>query len=343
MFKFLKSTFRRIHREMMNVVNVFAFAPENVSVTESSPLLSSVFTVFKERTEVINGLAAEVALPITGNAVQKGLAKTDVIYHGLGLLGSLANFALSKNDQVMYAQVSQYSRSGLEALPGGTLAGYMQEIINMANALPPDELAPFAITPALISSFQLKVSALALLSSSPAAAIALRKARNTDLKEKMIEAMMMLYNQVDPAVQTVRISHPLYFNNYRNARRLRPNGHVITKIRAMVTDEINQPVRGVIVLVNELGLTVNTDAQGEALLHVPFGTYTLTLTSGEQSITSPPVKAKKGQSVTIHFTMAPSGFVIPDFHPAYTYDPVEMDGPPGPSPDPAPEDSNALQ
>lgn len=326
MFKFFKSNFRRIHREMMNVVNVFAFAPENISVTEGSPLLSSVFTVFKERTEVINGLAAEVALPVTGNAVQKGLAKTDVINHGLGFLGSLANFALSKNDQVMYAQVSKYSPSGLEALTGGNLAGYMQEAIDIANAIPPDQLAPFAITPALISSLQLKVTALAYLSSSTAAAIALRKARNKDLKEKMIEAMMMLYNEVDPAVQTVRATHPLYFNNYRNARKLRHNGHVITKIRAIVKDELLQPVAGVKVSVNEMSLSVFTNADGEALLHVPFGLYTLTLTSGDKTITSPPVKAKKGQSVTLHFTMAPSGFILPDHLPVYAVDPVALDG-----------------
>lgn len=305
-----KSRFGRIHIAMIRAIVNFAMSPANLTVTDLIPGFKALINRLQDNLMIIDDLQALAALPITGWAAQKDALRKvvgDVTY---SMMSATKSYAMDNNDPVLANQMT-ITRGDLEKM---SIQDFMSTVTAAINIITPltAALEDWGITPTGVSGWTTTKTALQGMIANPKAAITYRKTIHENIQQMIIQCLNCLNLQCDPFVYSLQSASTTYFTTWFNNRKLYPNGRVITRLRAIVENELNEPIEGATVMVLDMDVPFTTNVNGECTVdHVPFGNHSVVIINGGINKTFGPYRFKKGQSHTIHFTMSPS-FVSPE-------------------------------
>jgi hypothetical protein len=303
-FKRVNST----HENMIRAVVAFALSAANIAITTSVAAFLAIINALQSNITTIDTLRALIAAPIKGYAAQKKALKMGLVELTATAMKATYAYSVATGNLVLAAQMKG-GRGIINKKKYVDVVTFTQGIIDIITPLVAD-LADYGITAGTITAMQDMHDQLEAVLANPKNAIANREAVNKSIQNVLRQSMQLITEQAD-AVAWQFIENDLqYYNDYRANRKLNPN-HLSTQLRAHVENELGQPIPGAIVRVDDQEgkkLVGITDLNGYTLVaHIPFGSHTVTVTTGKNSRVYGPYDFKKGHSLTKHF------ITVPDF------------------------------
>jgi hypothetical protein len=301
-FKKVNST----HENMIRAVVAFALAAANIAITTSVAAFLTIINALKANITTIDTLRALIATPIKGYAAQKKALKTALVELTVTAMKATYAYAVANQNWVLAAQMKG-SRGVVNRMKYVDLVTFSQAIIDLINPLVAD-LADYGITAGTITAMQNVHDQLEGVISNPKNAIANHEAVNKSIQEVLRQCLQLLTDQADAVAFQFIENNVQYYNNYRANRKLNPH-YLSTQLRAHVQDELDQPIIGAVISVDTVDGNKHigiTNQKGYALVsHIPFGSWSVTVTVGKVSKVYGPYHFKKGHSLTVHFITAP--------------------------------------
>jgi len=304
-----KTRFNMAHENMLWAVVMFATSPTNVLITQSVAAFNSMILSLQSNLNTVDTLRYVVDMPITGYAAQKKASKAALVTVSVQIMRATYSYAVINNNPVLAAQMdvapsdlNQMSYLQLVQFVGGAI----QIVSPLATA---GTLATVNVTAAKVTAWQTLLTALQNILSNPKNAIANRVALNKNIYSLLRDCMFKLTNEGDTLIYQFQQTNLNYFNTYWSNRKLNTH-HVPTQLRAHVMDDLSQPVSKATVSIQGTQVTGMTDDSGYCFLDgFGFGDFSVTVTTQAGSYVFGPFDFKKGESLTLHFTVA--NFVQP--------------------------------
>lgn len=305
-----KSAYGPKYLNMIRTVIAFALDLANVAITNSLLPFKNGITVIKNDLASIDSMQTDAQKIITGYAAQKTAMRKSCINITYMVTKSVSAYAVNTNNDVLKKAMT-FKKKELNQMKAQFFITRIQAAITQVEAIITD-LADYNVTPAMVTTWQQSLTDFTDILSTPRTAIALRKTLNTQIQNLTGECVHYLSDVMDPLALNIGQTHPQYYKNYRNARRLIETGLQHTKFRIKAMNELNQPVFGVSVTQDGTQNTGTTNVKGECTLIINSeGTYTFTIESGKQTISSGPIQIKKGKTESRTYIVQPTGFIIP--------------------------------
>jgi hypothetical protein len=299
-FKKVNST----HENMIRAVVFFALAAANIAITSSVAAFLVIINSLKGNLTAIDILRAAIAQPLNGYAAQKKALKAALVEMSATIMKAVYTYAIANGDQVLAAKM-KISRSKLNKMKYVDLVTFVAGAIAIVTPLIPS-LTDYNVTLANVTLWSTAKDKLEDVISNPRNAIANKKATNEAIQTLLRDCMLLLTEQADQLAEQFKENNLNYYNEYHANRKLVPH-HLSTQLRAHVLDELNQPIVGATVSIDGTDLTSTTNEEGYALVtKIPFGWYTVTITTGDNIRAFGPFEFKKGHSLTVHCTTAPT-------------------------------------
>ncbi len=305
-----QTKFRRVHLNMIETIVAYALSITNVVITDSITAFRALINRLRDGAVSIENLDKLSKSPITGFAAQRNTMRALVTEITLGIMGATKNYGVAINDDVLVAKMT-ITRSALNSM---SLAAFMARVGDAIEVATPisGNLEDYGVDIIMINTWMDNYNTLRTMNTNPTTAITNRKLINANIQQQLRQCINLLYEQCDVMVLQLKAQYPDFVTGWFYNRKLRPNGHVVTKLRAIVENELQEPIEGATVMVVGMDNSSTSDVNGECTIDgVPFGSHQVVIISGGNSKTFGPYQFKKGQSRTIHFTMTPS-FVAPD-------------------------------
>lgn len=308
-----KTYYSPAHRDMIRNVVSFAFSPQNLPITNLVPNWKEAMTALSDKLILIDDYFFQKALPIKWAGLDKRVLKNDLANTSFGIMSPVNSYAMQKQDSKLY-EVTNFSHSSLFYGKYNFLVDTTRKAHAAINAVIGD-LAPIGVTPAMLSDWQKKIDdmqdALSLVMNTRSS----RKTLNSAIQDELRNAVFMCIDQLDALSVAYKTTHPSYFTDYHNNRKLNPYGTTHTKLRVIATDELKQPVYDAVVRIPALGLEGRTTISGDCTLYVPRGVHEAMVSYNGATRETGPIEFIKGHTVTKKIEFAPAGFVVPEHAP----------------------------
>lgn len=304
-----KTKFGRVHIEMLRAVVGFALSATNLAITSSIAAWLALVNRQRDNLTAIDNLEQIKQQPIKGVAAQKKALKAADVELSYAIFSAVRAYALSINNLDLAAQF-ELTRSAMEKMSYEDFVQRIQGAIETVTPLVPS-LAGWSITPATMTLWTNQTTALANILSGPKNKRAYIKTINENIQEILHQCMYLFHNEMDRAIYNfVTAGQRNYYNEYRNNRKLYPNGHVPTQLRLHLVNDVNEPVNGLAAVegTDKSGNTVNGYIN---LSDIPFGYHNVLVTIDGNTRTYGPFRFFKGQSLSLTLN-AEQGFVVPE-------------------------------
>lgn len=177
------------------------------------------------------------------------------------------------------------------------------------------QLAPINVTQEMLDQWKEKIDAMENALSLTGNARAGRKTLNSQIQKELYNAVFMCIDQLDSLSVAYKATHPTYFTDYHNNRKLQPLGTTHTKLRVFVTDELQQPIYDAFVNIPELGISGITTVSGDCTLYVPYGVHEATVSYNGKIVNTGPMQFTKGHTVTKKYVFETAQFDLPEHKP----------------------------
>lgn len=303
-----------MNTKQTNTVNMFRtsteFCDDNASATASITAFAPLVTQIKNKIlfidqfdQIATGTTKGVTLDT--NAIRKTLEQI-AFKVGRGVFA----YASANNNNTLKAQVN-YSETKLKNLKKEELDDVSQTIHDAANAQPA-AIFGYGISATDITDLNTAIILWRAAMQNPRQAKINIKDANRQIKQQIKETLVILNDQMDPLVSTLKISNPEFHNKYFDSREIIDLGKGTTtlEVSALQTDGSRvaggtTPIFKAQVKVNELNITQETDLTGiTQFKKIKIGIYTITVSAdGFITQTSPPFRIKLGQTVTKQFIL----------------------------------------
>ncbi|MFI5218697.1 MAG: hypothetical protein ACHQNT_04340 [Bacteroidia bacterium] len=295
---------------MFRAIIAFALDAANVAITNSLLPFKNGIQFIKDTLEQIDLLQADAQKIITGYAAQKRTLRKSAVNITYMITKSVFAYAKNTNNEVLQRAMS-FKKKELNQMKIQFFITQVQGAINQVTPLI-GSLTDYNITQEMVDNWQQSLDDYTTILASPRTAIAFRKTLNEQIQKLVGQCVHFLSDVMDPLAINLGQQNQQYYQNWRNARRLITDGLQHTKFRVFATNDVDEPVFGITVTQDGTTNTGTTNVTGECTLFInPEGTYTFTITSGSQSISSGPVLIPKGNTITRTFIVQQTGFIIP--------------------------------
>jgi hypothetical protein len=294
----------------------------NVLITKSIVAFYDVITAIRDNLTTIEQLQAQVNDPVTGIAQSKKLIRQSMIRTAASIMQTVFAYATKTGNSDLAAKM-QTTPSALSKQKDAQLAATITAAITTITGIV-GQLAEYNITQPIIDAWNEQLTAFKDIMSDPKVAHSNTDAIRNSIQDYLRACMNMLYSQADTISSQFKETNITYYRNYRKNRKLQPLT-IHTKLHATVLNDSGNPLAGVRIQQDNTSNYVITDALGQADLYIQIPkakasqtikpVYTFTLTNDTITTKSGDITIRKGNSVSVKFTMAQTGFVIPEHIP----------------------------
>jgi len=198
-----------------------------------------------------------------GKTQNKKAKKTQLANKTHVLAAAVQAYAAVIDDSDLYELVN-YAESTLAAMEDEVLQQACQLVYDTAN----DHLAnlgDYGVTSAMMTELETLITAWNLESQSPRMAIVERSAATKELPDLFKGVDDILLKRTDKLMEQFEHSAPLFYDTYRNARKIVNAGHgpLTETVTGKMVDAVSMlGIAGGMVEVEALGLVVMTDENG---------------------------------------------------------------------------------
>jgi len=311
-----KAKFSRKHINMITAVVSFCLSAANIAVTSSITMLLTFVNRLKDNLTAINNLQQVSVNPITGYASQKAAARVTCTEISVRIMKACFSYAIEVANDVLRNQMDT-TRSKLKNMSDTDFEAFTRNAYN--NALPfRSQLEAYGVETEEFDLWIESCDTFKDLIANPSIQRSNKNQSKREIQQILRSSMLLLNNQIDELVLQLQESHPAYFGEYFLNRKLHPlTKH--TKFRIRVTNELGEPIYDVRVQQDNSDRMAATDIMGEATVMVQVErnpdtqpVYSFTITNGSQTIQTGNIEIKLGHTVTRHYEMQPTGFILPE-------------------------------
>ena len=303
---------------MFNTIIGFAQSSENQPVTNLVLKFKNGIELLKQKVADINATISAHGVINLGYAEFKSMIKKDCCTNASVVIGPAMSWCVDTNNSILKAKIN-YSMTKLMRISDANFADTVQNIYDLlfphAAAL-----VDYGVTATSFEAMQTAIDDFIANNTEPREAIVSKKQMTELLDRQMRDANDYCKNVLDKTATAYIVLNLTYFDGYKAARKLVPQGHTTTKYRGVIYNEATgKPLVGAVVGVEGTDLIATSDINGKVVLDkVPFGIQKLKV--GAEDFTSQlsdPIEFKKGQYVTKNFSLVPA-FVLPVSAPVTT-------------------------
>lgn len=156
------------------------------------------------------------ALPTHGAIRERDQAVEAAIELTLAVAGALRSYA-ETHQLPELAALAAVTRRTFSLLRKGQRMRVAQRVLDAARPLAA-ALADYGVTAALLDEFDAKIAAGNAIVGTPRTVAAKRKAATRELAGEFAAAGRLLRNGIDPMIETLRVSDPVAYARYHDAR-----------------------------------------------------------------------------------------------------------------------------
>jgi Carboxypeptidase regulatory-like domain len=296
---------------------VITHCDANSAIILTVPGFATQLTAFKAKVVSLDDTAQLEAQIISGIATDKKALKTSLCQQAADIAAVVFSYAKTINNNTLAESVS-LTKSELTALRDDELAPTCQNIHDAANTNV-IALAPFNITPAMLTDFQALIDDYIAAVPTPRNAAALRKTYATTIKTLFTDCDSILKDQLDKTAVQFKAANLEFYNTYKNNRIILDAAQSNTQAQGNVTIDIaGGPIFGVAVQATQVlppGSTdtpavynTSTDVNGLYTLKIPQpGVYDFTFKkTGYQVRSTNSITLTLGQTTTLSVTLIPN-------------------------------------
>jgi hypothetical protein len=191
-------------------------ALETITATNDVPALRAKHVTLKAILNQINTASAEQAEPLTGQTRTRDKAFTAATDAGLAISGLVLSYAQEYGLHTLIAKVA-ISRSELQR---GRFARRVEMLkqIHAAATSALAELADYRVTAEALADLQQKIDAASALLVVPRTGIVSRRVATTRLAADFSRLAQLLATEVDPVIESLRVTAPDDYARYQAAR-----------------------------------------------------------------------------------------------------------------------------
>lgn len=256
----------------------------NAAAVDSNVAFKTLLTGFLSKVDQLALLAQADDVPITGITQDKNQIKKQLCERTAALANVVFVYAATTNDNTLKAKVS-FSETQLNRLRAEELAPHCQNIHDAA-AENLAQLADYGITAAILTNIQTRINAYSQAFLKPSLAKNDRKINNAKITALIKEITQLLDERLNRLALTFKMSHPDFFEQYEQARKVEEPPVTHTQLKITVTDKATQsPINNAQVTAllqdaEEPPLTAATAPEGIAHFKpVHYGDYDITITA----------------------------------------------------------------
>jgi len=230
-----------MHSKSSMLVVTRDYINQNTIITTGISQFAALFALF------VTGVSQFLTLRELYTADRKGFKKSkealkaDLILKLCDLARRITAYAKIAGNPVLLAEVN-YTEAKLDKERDANLRDIAQIVYARGNNNLV-ALAPYGVTPAILSTFKTAIDVYT--TAQPKTALA-RKDRKT-LNMQMQTSLKDLYSQLDKLdslVGLVKNTQPQFYNGYREARRVAKPANTTLSLRGRVTDSVTNQVLG---------------------------------------------------------------------------------------------------
>lgn len=201
-------------QNMYQVVEAHCVA--NPTIVSANVAFSAALNDFAAKSARINADAQKAGTNLTGVAVDKTVAKQNLIRNATKIAGLIYAYA-AKNGNNTLKQSVNFSKTDFGRLKDGELAAACQNIhdLGIANQ---SSLGDFGVTDEKLEALQTAVDAYAANVAKPRTAIVDRKTTKANIRQWFKDADFILTEQMDRLIEDFAADHPDFVAQYKNAR-----------------------------------------------------------------------------------------------------------------------------
>jgi hypothetical protein len=209
----------------------------------------------------IEKLLLQQQIKVTGYAERKKNQKKAVVVIADIIASALYSYAYNINDEVLMKKV-KYSRSQIFRLRDLKLETLAYNMITIATPILPD-IADQGITQDTLDNCLKEVKIYNEIRSEPMLAIKKRKTISEEISKLLKELRSLIYGSLDKFMKQYEISHPEFYNEYKNQREIVDAPTHKLSLKGTVTNkETKEPLLDVIVTIPELKEKAETTEHG---------------------------------------------------------------------------------
>ncbi len=272
----------------------------------------------------INGLSGQQSQSVLGGGEQKELARTALNFITFNTIKATRGWANSQNNANLSSELN-YSKTKVARISDKNIVQRAEYWLGLVNEHI-DDLASWNITPETITQWEAAIAGYQAVLQLPKSKRELKKNKTAQLNTLIKQGMNFCRNILDSAAIGFKTNGNMeFYNMYISYRRIDQVASKIGKFRVLITDELNQPIANVEIKQDGKSNSTTTDIHGHASLNIMYNKnvpkeqlnlYSFTLTHGENMINTGLMAIKRNETISRKYTMAPTGFIIPAYHPA---------------------------
>ena len=215
------------------------------AITSPLPNYTENSTSFVNTIPLIQNVAKQQKISKTGLAENKNQLKDALIISIADYSGKLGAYAKFTNNQVLAKEI-KFTAGKLKKEADTAVRDFAQIVYDRAQPIVAD-LATYGITAATQTALLDSITAYNASIGKPAAGKVETSQLTKQLGALFATAEAALEN-MDAAVEIVKLSQPNFYNGYKNARKVVVTGTGSLSVKGLITDaETGEPVKGVTV------------------------------------------------------------------------------------------------
>ncbi len=218
------------------------------SVWAGSELFTGTVQAHNENLITVKALEVKQnqTFELHGLVRDKNLLRTFIIAEANPIVAAIKGYAVSANNQMLYASVSPFTNSKLKKLSDTKFATAIQTIKEIATTNAANIL-PFGITAIMITDFGGDCAAFAAIAPKPKALRAVLKMFTSQLGTAVKAMLTHLKENMDNQVKSL-YSNTDFFTAYFNSRKIYNYNETVTGIRGTIRNaDTGHAMRNVIV------------------------------------------------------------------------------------------------
>ena len=278
---------------------------DNATTVALNAAFLAAFNIFKAKLSTLITTVTSESQVIKGIAVDKKVLKQNLCQTTADIAAIVYAYASAINNNTLKQSVD-FPYTELYRIKDDLLAPTCQNVYNAASGLA-TPLAPYGITPAMLTAFQAAITDYSVAVPKPRTAKSVKSTYTKNIGIAMKDIDLLLNDQLDKLVIAFKPTKPDFFNSFNTARKIIDPNSTTTQLKGKVTDSATKLViKGAnIEIIGATTVNVLSNKLGNYIKKpLEHGNYKITITmDGYEPITVDPVNVKLGQITRQNFAL----------------------------------------
>jgi len=237
---------------------IIELTDNNPAIAATVPAFVTIISALRAKRNSIQIIIGPQTTNITGVAQDKNTLRIALCEITFSIISPARAYALSIGNNTL-AQSLRKTLSQLKQINDDSIAPICQNYYNTLNPLIVP-LAPFGISPTVMTAFQQAINDYSLTPADPILAKQNISVLTSNLKTLFSEARKIVREQIKTIAISFKPNNPDFYKQLLKATQIIDLGSTTTKIRGTVTDEEKNPLAGVLIALRLTGVATRVPA-----------------------------------------------------------------------------------